>query len=409
VYAILGRIVAVTRAGAGTLVVRVAPMCLLPERAPVPRELREVEITVVRMVADPREIGQPGDSLVLSAAESRPWLPPLPVVPLENAWARVEISTSGGGTLLGWRERGRDVEHFARPLDRISHPFDDAGHNDRFRLGWHPSDRLTRLTLFGVQHRDDGMAVMDGVDRRLGLRTAVECGLLDDLPLFAWRRTFRFLPRSRHDDAPRDAIDAIHSLGVGFRAVWPLERDGATGSRVLCSDGQRLISLRCAQVYRDPCNGWTSRGGWMLVEHPLRRHVMLYACPPAPFPALALATGVDTLALEPEWPMHPTRPSQTATLALALATGECCGAAADGAWVGCRTVVPEGLRCAVVGRLPEGEAVFTVDGATQRMPLRDYTLVDVGILRYAVADFPDARPDATLHIEAAGIPQRGAP
>jgi len=53
----------------------------MPGRAVVPEWLVDKDLTVIRQVADPREVGGTGDSIVLSAEESTRWLTPLRVEP----------------------------------------------------------------------------------------------------------------------------------------------------------------------------------------------------------------------------------------------------------------------------------------------------------------------------------------
>src|SRR5262249_34683190 len=61
--------------------VRFKAACVMPERARVPEWLKEPILTVEREVADPRELGHPGDSILLTPEESARWLRPLAVTP----------------------------------------------------------------------------------------------------------------------------------------------------------------------------------------------------------------------------------------------------------------------------------------------------------------------------------------
>jgi hypothetical protein len=83
--ALLGRITHIepkeSRGAGMTLSVRFKPACVLPRRAAAPEWLKDQTLTVERTVVDPREVGRPGDSLVLSPAESAPWLQPLVATP----------------------------------------------------------------------------------------------------------------------------------------------------------------------------------------------------------------------------------------------------------------------------------------------------------------------------------------
>lgn len=55
--------------------------CLLPEHKAVPEWLKDAALTIERTVFDAREIGGPGDSVVLTTEESAPLLRPLSVAP----------------------------------------------------------------------------------------------------------------------------------------------------------------------------------------------------------------------------------------------------------------------------------------------------------------------------------------
>jgi hypothetical protein len=55
--------------------------CVLPQRTGVPEWLKDQVLTVRRDAVDPREIGEAGDSIVLTPVESDRWLAPLTVTP----------------------------------------------------------------------------------------------------------------------------------------------------------------------------------------------------------------------------------------------------------------------------------------------------------------------------------------
>jgi hypothetical protein len=57
------------------------PVAVLPHRTKPPEWLNDQTLTVERTVPDPREIGACGESIVLTAQESRKWLEPLRVSP----------------------------------------------------------------------------------------------------------------------------------------------------------------------------------------------------------------------------------------------------------------------------------------------------------------------------------------
>ena len=85
---ILGKIVDVSqttgneaRPGEKALTIKFKPACLLPERSAAPEWLADQTLSVRRTVRDAREIGGIGDSIVLTAWESEPYLQPLVVEP----------------------------------------------------------------------------------------------------------------------------------------------------------------------------------------------------------------------------------------------------------------------------------------------------------------------------------------
>lgn len=61
--------------------IKFTPRCILPERTKVPQWLNDQTLSLTRTVKDLREIGEPGDSIVLTPAESSKWLTPLAVSP----------------------------------------------------------------------------------------------------------------------------------------------------------------------------------------------------------------------------------------------------------------------------------------------------------------------------------------
>lgn len=80
-HAMLGKIVHVAPGEAGAFTVKFTPVCVLPSRSPIPDWLKDQTLSVARIVADPREMGGEGDSIVLTPAESSAFLNPLSVTP----------------------------------------------------------------------------------------------------------------------------------------------------------------------------------------------------------------------------------------------------------------------------------------------------------------------------------------
>jgi hypothetical protein len=82
VDALLGKIVEVGASGGG-LRIKFRPSCVLPQRVSVPEWLKDQTLVLDRpAVPDLREVGGPGDSIVLTVEESAKWLRPLEVEPV---------------------------------------------------------------------------------------------------------------------------------------------------------------------------------------------------------------------------------------------------------------------------------------------------------------------------------------
>ncbi len=82
--ALLGRITCVTpneESGPGIHTISFKPICVLPKRTAIPEWLKDQTLKIERKVVDLREVGGPGDSIVLVPEESEKWLYPLTVTP----------------------------------------------------------------------------------------------------------------------------------------------------------------------------------------------------------------------------------------------------------------------------------------------------------------------------------------
>lgn len=53
-----------------TAEIKFTPKCVLPERTQVSEWLKDQTLSLTRTALDPREVGGPGDSIVLTPAES---------------------------------------------------------------------------------------------------------------------------------------------------------------------------------------------------------------------------------------------------------------------------------------------------------------------------------------------------
>ncbi len=65
-----------------TLEVSFKPACIMPSRKKIPEWIKDQELKVTRKVIDPREIGNAGDSIVLTPDEASSYLFPLEVKPI---------------------------------------------------------------------------------------------------------------------------------------------------------------------------------------------------------------------------------------------------------------------------------------------------------------------------------------
>jgi hypothetical protein len=528
--ALLGKITNITRPHEAAAEPSGAPFeikfkaaCTLPQRNSIPEWLKDQTLTLQRAARDPREVGEPGDSIVLTPDESGRWLTPLTITPnvaygelpptlqlhlrwwkeeklpeftvrangrvqpgqfvkegeggaatvdtapffsfaptlpvtfevtcdklkaactvlpknepfvrkllqpggeeyrIENAWYAIDITgRSHGGGIESLRERGRGVDHFQAPENLIYQPCEYAGHSDRFSAsGWGWSDQMLEaaMSCSGARHEGDAARLaLDGVvDEGQNLRTSVVYTLYDSLPLLLLERAFQFYKGKgpdkdkEKDEKPKEPIDEMKPVRLGFRAAWRAERDGGSGSRILCTDGERLVVTRPAQageMYHN--NHWRMPAGWAVVEHPGRHECMMYLFDRHTPPHLETWLGAHTLTLEPYWQHTPVRPEESVSAALALTAGEICGATEEGAWVACRAERPDGgVRCAAIARFreagPSALASFALAGERLEARLETALIPGVGPVSYAVIDFPGGRMDHAFDAAVGRVPRR---
>lgn len=351
---------------------------------------------------------------------------------VESPWYAVDVSgRSHCGGIASLREQGRSVNHFRLPKDRIQEEFDNGGVRDRLRMNsfwgwfwdWSDSMKEAALTCVGVQAAGETtrLALEGIVDEGQNLRTTLGVTLFHRLPLLYLEREYRFGKGKEKEgdgkgksEKPKEPIDEMRSVCMGFRAAAPVERDDDTGSRILCVDQDQLVVTRCARVPEwVDYYGWRMSDGWVLVEHPRRGETILYLSDPRRRPHLATWYGPEAMTMEPSWPMVPVRPEETVGYALAIVAGERCGADIAGAWVACRAPLSGGgVRSAVVGRLRDGatDAVATILLGEERRqtPIAQTLLPGVGEVSYAVAEFPRGRMELPLDVTFAGIAARRA-
>ncbi len=522
--ALLGKITEIKKLeGSGALDVRFKAACVLPNRTKVPEWLNDQVLTIARDVPDAREVGYPGDSIVLTTEESARWLYPLTVTPdvshgeipealqlrlrwwkedkgpeftvrangqtqsghfvkegedfvatiatasffpfaptlpvtfeiscdklkaaatvlpqgqpgahrvpllrgerhrIENDWYAVDITAQvQSGGIAALREKGRGVDHFYSPTDLVQQPLEYGGHSDRLRTGWNWSEKLRDAALTVAGARREGAATrlsLEGVvDDGMGLRTTVAYTLYDELPLLLLQRDYHFGKKKEEsgdknkDEKPKEPIDDMQAVGLGFRAAWKVERDGLSGSRLLCAEGDRLAVIRGAETgefYRG--SHWRMQDGWAVAEHGGRREYTLYLFDAQTPPHLAMWLGPHEITLEPYWPQVPVRPSDSIGYGLGLMAGELCGASAEGAWVACRTHRPGGgVICAAVGRMKNAQAAdeaaaFALSGETRVAALQRFLLPGVGPVLFATAEFVEGQMDAPFDVTFARIGAR---
>jgi len=525
--AILGKVSSVreietSSAGTHRVEISFTAVCVLPQREPVPEWLKGQTLKLERELDDLREVGQPGDSLVLTVEESAKWLMPLLVTPeichgelpetialtllwwkdekgpdytvsangitrtrtftkneghftaqitvadyftsrpllpveikvvcdkialactvlpagqpyaykltlrqgelyrIENGWYCIDIvGNKEGGGISAWREHGRGVDHFHRPEHLILRDLQTAGHIDRYQTGWKSSDRLLSLamTCGGIRH-EDGLTrlFLEGlVDEGQNLRTTVTCQVLDEMPLLMWQREFHRHTGKKNDEKekseqPREPIDDVLTMGLNFRTAWVAERDGDSGSRVLCAYDDQLVTIRSATV-RDiiRAEGWQMSSGWAVVEHPLREECMLYLFDREKPPFFRMWTAAQTMTLEPSWLQEPARPGDSFGFQLGISAGERCGAVAEGAWLACRAALPQGgVRCGVIARLQDTlprTGTVTLGSEARDVTLAHMLLPGIGKIQYAVVDFPAGALTDSFDAVIATIPSRQA-
>lgn len=524
--ALLGKIVSITKKDepAGSrFEIGFKATCTLPKRTTVPEWLKDQVLKIEREVADPREIGDPGDSIVLLPDESAKWLYPLTVTPaiaygrlpesihLSMAWRKgdsapdytvrangkqitgkftkegdeyfADVSTSAfydsdpklpvqfevtcdklkttcdvlpegepfwrrllppqgeihrvendwysvdfeaksfAGGIAALREKGRGVDHFRNLENRIQRPLQNSGHTDRLRRGWGWWGKLGDCAMTSASARREDNAThlhLDGVaDEGENVRASVAYTLYDQLPLLLWRRDFSFHTGKKKEDdskgkeeAVKEPIDELSPVSLGFRAAWIPERNGSSGSRVLCADKDRVLTVRCAgiddAIYAE---NWRMSQGWAMVEHPKRRDYSMYLFNEQDLPHLVTWLTADCFTLEPMWIHTIVKPGDSIGYTLGLAAGELCGASENGAWVACRTVLTGGgVRCAVIARvksdLDNSSVEFRLGDQVREASLEKVLMPGLGRVSYALAEFAGARMEDEFDVTAAGIASR---
>ncbi len=495
------------------------PACLLPERTQAPEWLKDQVLKITREVADPREVGSVGDSVVAGVAESAPYLRPLVVEPeltqgriperlrvrllwwkddkpgeftvcangrrrtgkfrrrgdafvarmatgdfldsepklplafevtfgkltaactvlprqapyhcafrtsigkvhrLESEWYVLDVTPLRGGGIRSLREKGRDVDHFQADDSMVGRVLEAGGHRDLVSFGW--NEKLGAVQMDSASARREAGAArlqMEGVlDKDRNMRTSVAFTLFDTLPLVLIERNVHAgKPQDKKnegkDKKPKEPIDDVQPVSLGFRAACRLEPENGRGSRIVSVDKERLAVVRATHMHDTLWNGWWLRGGWALMEHGGRAECLIYAFDGSRGPILRTWRGHDVMTLEPRWLPEPVRPEGGTAFALALAAGELCGAELPGAWVAARRPVEDGVECAVVARFPDGPpepvAEFRLHRKERRAPMERLLVPGAGTLYVARTHFPGGKMKQALHLNAGGLPARREP
>lgn len=521
--ALLGKIVSITpkeNAPADNMEISFKPLCVLPTRMVIPEWLKDQTLKIEREVQDSREIGHPGDSIVLTPAESDKWLYPMQLTPdvvygevpksiridlrwwkgdnapdftvrangrqitgkftkeedsywaevdtaqffsavprlpiefevncdklrltcsvlpqngpicsklalkhgeihrLENDWYSVDItSKTYWGAILGLTEKGRAVDHFRVPQDAILLHLECTGHTDRLIkwFGWWGKMDGVGMNSSGSRREADATTLgLSGViDEGAGIRTSVSYTIHDDMPLITLKRDYYFSPKKEDDknkpETPKELVDDLNSLGLAFRAGSIAEKNGHSGSRILCAKGDSLISMRSAQEGEHiQTRNWRLDQGWAIIEHPGRHECMMYLFDPMSLPTIMTWAGPYEITLEPKWLTMLLKPEDCIGYTLALTAGELCGADAEGGWIACRALTQDGgVCCGIIARTrnvdADAAAIIKMGTESIEMPLKNVLVPGIGAIQYAVADFPEARLTDEFDVTAAAIPSR---
>ena len=494
------------------------PVSVLPLRTPVPEWLKDRILTVARSIGDARELGGPGDSIVIGAAEAARWLRPLTVSPaiiegdppevlrvalswwhedtppeltavaagrrvpveltrdgdrfagsvplaalrgaagypehisiegaglkalcalapacgvsaraidlphcrgyrLRTPWLSLDVDTDHyAGCIAGLAERGREIDHFARPDGIIQLPCEHGGQYERVKFEWSWNDAPRGQKAVTAGARQEGGAIrldLQGIaDPGREMRTSAAYTAYEAIPLVTAQREYSLHPKTdeKDDGTLKEPIDRLSSPTLGIRSASLAERNGTGSSRVLLHDGARLVSARGGTMEMQGSRSWALRDGWALLEHPGRRSRILYLFDTDGPPTLKVWNAAHEISVEPQWHAVPVAPGGSFGITMGIVAGEAGGASTAGAWVGVKTPDPDGgMRWAIVARLALSTAdrsVTIVSGQIKRSAsLEPFHVTGIGTLYTAVVTLPDAG-EAAVDITAAGIESKRQP
>jgi hypothetical protein len=338
---------------------------------------------------------------------------------LLNGFYSIDIvANQAGGAIIGFRERGRGVDHFARTSE-TQKALDKAGHSDRVWVGGQDKLPEAKLAFTIRQHESGGTRVeIDGIiDEGKNVRSAATYRLLDGLPLLVLRRDAR-IGEAKPDEKkekPKEPTDSLVPLQLGFRHATTVEGDGVWGGQIISADGDRLAAVRaCFENDHSQRGEWTLKSGWAMVHHPLRREVTLLLVDPEHPPEFLSWAGSGFITVEPNWFPRPYRPPAGAAFTIAMSAGETGGASIDGAWVACRGRSDgKGFWCLAIARLrspaPNAGAEFRLGKYKVSASLGVHAVEGVGDVHFAAVYFPDKHKSHDLDAVVAGIPRWSKP
>ena len=135
---------------------------------------------------------------------------------------------------------------------------------------------------------------------------------------------------------PSEPIDAMVRVSMGFRAAYPLEDSGSSGSRILSVDDDRFAVVRCLRPHNWFWPAWRLKDGWVIMEHPVRKECTMYLFDKRNAPMLGTWLGRRVVPLESCWAPLPVRPESGTGVVVAISAGEVSGADVGGGWVASR-------------------------------------------------------------------------
>ena len=321
---------------------------------------------------------------------------------LQTSWLSMDIATDHYvGCIAGLTERGRKIDHFARPAGITQIPYEHGGHYERVKFEWNWNDTPRGQKAVTIGTRQEGGAIrldlQGAADPGKEMRTSAVYMVYDTIPLATVQREYSIHPKTdeKDDGKLKEPIDQLSSPKLGIRSASVVERNGIESSRVLLSDGSRLVSVRGMAGVKQGSRSWKLHDGWALLEHPARRSRILYLFDTDRPPMLQVWNGVHEISVEPQWEAVSVSPGKSFGVTTGLVAGEIGGASKAGAWVAVRAPETDGsVRWAIIARLapstPE-RGVMVVSGQIRRSAtLEPFHVAGIGTIYKAAVTLPKA-------------------